>query len=114
MKKAGIPIEGIKSLAQRELRTDNVDFLLSLLTSTDKVDEIKESSSQDYFKPLKHCNNVEFMLTKNNDDRSQLAWLVQKMVLTVNKGRVSIRNELGQDTILTASLQDLYNALGAL
>lgn len=117
MFKAGVPMQNIQSMAQRELRTDNVDFLEPLLTLTEGADKNRSDSSTSapqYFKTLPNGDKIEFKLSNTNKEGTHLARLVQKLVLTVNKGRVGIRNEAGRETILTASLQDLYNALGAL
>lgn len=114
MFKTGVPIENIKSMAIREMRSDDVDFLVPLLVpKTNGKDAETEEIDSSCFNPVSGSDKVEFALSKSNKEINHLARLVQKMVLTVNKGRLGIRNELGSDAILTTSLKDLYNALGA-
>ncbi len=118
MMKAGVPIEGIKTAARREICTADVDFLEPILTSTiqdeSKSNEAIDSPSEQFFKPLPDSDRVEFNLNNVNMQGASLGRLIQKMILTVNKGRVGMRNASSRESILTASVNDLYNALGAL
>merc|ERR1712226_963745 len=91
MFKSGVPIENIKSMAIREMRTDDADFLVPLLIpKTDNKDAEKEETEsspfyEQYFKPLSGSDELEFTFSNSNNEINHLARLVQKMVLTVNK-----------------------------
>mmetsp|Transcript_19255 Transcript_19255/g.28223 ORF Transcript_19255/g.28223 Transcript_19255/m.28223 type:complete len:868 (-) Transcript_19255:164-2767(-) len=112
MAKMKVPITTIKSMAKRELGRDNVDDILTDLTSAavEKKNATSEKENAVLFKPCNDGKEVKFTLGTIGKE-SHLALLVRKMVLTVKRGRYSMKEGT---SVLLVDVKDLYNALGAL